>query len=267
MKKLLAFVLSVVMVLSLAACGAKGDTEKAKQTDMEYVKEKGKLIVGITEYAPMDYKDEDGNWIGFDAEMAEAFAKELGVEVEFFVITDWGQKAMELDTKSIDCVWNGMTLTDEVKSTMDCSNAYSKNEQVVVVKSDKAADYATEESVKDLTFAVEEGSAGEEQAVDREWATTEVENQAATLMEVKTGASDAAIIDLLMAGAMIGEGTSYADLTATVSLSEEEFGVGFRKGSDLVKALNDFLVKAYADGSMMEIAEKYGVQKTIIEQK
>lgn len=267
MKKFIALLLSLLMVLSLVACGASDTSGDAEQTDMEYVKEKGKLIVGITEYAPMDYKDEDGNWIGFDAEMATMFAEYLGVEVEFFVITDWGQKAMELDTKSIDCVWNGMTLTDEVQATMSCSNAYCKNEQVVVVKSDVADQYTTEESVSGLTFAVEEGSAGEEQAENREWSITEVENQAATLMEVKTGASDAAIIDLLMAGAMIGEGTSYDNLTSTVSLSEEEFGVGFRKNSDLVNALNEFFVKAYADGSMMECAEKYGVQKTIIEQK
>lgn len=265
MKKIIALLLSVITAFSLVACGTSVD---ADQTDAEYVKEKGKLIVGITEYEPMDYKDEDGNWVGFDAEMATAFAKYLGVEVEFFVITDWGQKAMELNTKSIDCVWNGMTLTEQVLAEMDCSNAYCKNEQVVVVKADKADQYTTEESVAGLTFAVEEGSAGEDEADARNWTkNAEVENQAATLQEVKAGASDAAIIDLLMAGAMIGDGTDYADLKATVSLSEEEFGVGFRKGSDLVDALNEFLKEAYADGSMMECAEKYGVQKTIIEQK
>ena len=263
MKKLVALLLGAIMVLSMVACGSKEESK----SDLEYVKANGKLIVGITEYAPMDYKDEDGKWVGFDAEMAAAFAEYLGVEVEFFVITDWGQKAMELNTKSIDCVWNGMTLTDEVKALMDCSNAYCKNQQVVVVKADKAEQYATEESLAGLTFAVEDGSAGEGQADEREWSKTEVENQAATLQEVKAGASDAAIIDLLMAGAMIGEGTDYADLKSTVSLSEEEFGVGFRKGSDLVAELNKFLAKAYADGSMMKCAEKYGVQKTIIEQK
>lgn len=263
MKKLVALLLGAIMVLSLVACGGKEESK----SDLDYVKKNGKLIVGITEYAPMDYKDEKGNWIGFDAEMATAFAEYLGVDVEFFVITDWGQKAMELDTKSIDCVWNGMTLTDEVKALMDCSNAYCKNQQVVVVKADKADQYATKESLKDLTFAVEDGSAGEDQADANEWAKTEVENQAATLQEVKAGASGAAIIDLLMAGAMIGEGTDYAELKATVSLSEEEFGVGFRKGSDLVEELNKFLKEAYADGSMMKCAEKYGVQKTIIEQK
>ncbi len=266
MKKFITLLLSAIMVLSLVACGGK-DTDDTVKTDLDYVKDNGKLIVGITEYAPMDYKDEKGNWIGFDAEMAAAFAEYLGVEVEFSVIAEWGQKQNELKTKSIDCVWNGMTLSDDVKATMDCSNAYCKNQQVVVVKADKAEQYATKESIADLTFAVEGGSAGEKQADANKWEKTVVENQAATLQEVKAGASDAAIIDLLMAGAMIGEGTDYADLKATVSLSEEEFGVGFRQGSNLVEELNKFLVKAYADGSMMKCAEKYGVQKTIIEQK
>ena len=107
MKKIIALVLSLIMVLSLVACGGK-DTAKS---DMEYVKEKGKLVVGITEFAPMDFKDEDGNWVGFDADMASAFAEYLGVEVEF-VLIDWNQKIMELDGKSIDCVWIGMTLTE-----------------------------------------------------------------------------------------------------------------------------------------------------------
>ena len=260
MKKLVALLLGMVMVFSLVACG------NTSQSDVDYVKKNGKLVVGIIEYAPMDYK-EDGEWVGFDAEMAEAFAESLGVETEFVVLANWGKKDLELKNMSIDCVWNGMTLTDEVKSVMDCSNAYCKNQQVVVVKADVADKYADEASLKDLTFAVEDGSAGEAQATEREWEYVEVKDQARALTEVASGNCDAAIIDLLMAGAMIGEGTSFADLASTVSLSEEEFGVGFRQGSDLVAKLNEFLVNAYADGSMMEIAEKYGVQKNIIEQK
>lgn len=101
-------------------------------SDVAYIKEKGTLLVGITEYAPMDYKDENGEWIGFDADMARIVAEKLGVNVEFVVI-DWDMKTMELDSKNIDVVWNGMTLTDEVKAGMDCSNPYCDNAQVVVV--------------------------------------------------------------------------------------------------------------------------------------
>ena len=262
MKKLVALMLSLIMVLSLAACGSSKD-----QTDLEAVKEKGKLIVGITDYAPMDFKEKGNDeWVGFDADMARAFAKELGVEVEFVEI-EWDNKILELDSGAIDCVWNGMTLTDEVKDGMDCSNAYCNNSQIVIVPADVADKYQTVESLADLVFDVEVGSAGKAQAEANNLEYKEVDTQAKALFEVKSKTANAAIIDALMAGAMVGGDTDYADLTYTVSLGDEEFGVGFRKGSDLVKALNDFFAASYEDGSMMKCAEKYGVQAAIIPQK
>lgn len=260
MKKIIALMLSIVMVLGLAACGTAEE-----KTDLEYVKDKGVLVVGITDFAPMDYK-EDGEWVGFDADMAKAFAKELGVEVEFVEI-DWDNKAMELSGKTIDCVWNGMTLTDEVKSSMDCSNPYCNNAQVVIVKKDVADKYQDKESLKDLKFAVEAGSAGEKEVKALDLQCTPVKTQADALLEVASGTSDAAVIDALMAGAMVGEGTGYADLTYTIGLNSEEYGVGFRQGSDIVAKFNQFMKDAYADGSLMECAEKYGVEASIIEQK
>ena len=138
------------MTATLVGCGAKTDATANQDTavveeaasDLAYVKEKGVLVVGITDFAPMDYKNEAGEWIGFDADMAKGFGEKLGVEVEFVEI-DWDNKILELDGKTIDCVWNGMTLTDEVKAAMDCSNAYCNNAQVVIVPADKAADYQT----------------------------------------------------------------------------------------------------------------------------
>ena len=106
--------------------------EIAENGDLAYILDKGTLIVGITDFAPMDYKGEDGEWIGFDADMARIVAEELGVDIEFVEI-DWDNKIMELDSKTIDVVWNGMTLTDEVKAAMGCTNAYCNNAQVVVV--------------------------------------------------------------------------------------------------------------------------------------
>ena len=259
MKKILAVLMAVLMVaLCFAGCG--GDKEK---TDMEYVKEKGKLVVGITYFKPMDYEDKDGNWIGFDADMAKAFAKHLGVEVEFVEI-NWDNKKMELDGKNIDCVWNGMTLTDEVKAGMDCSNPYCKNAQVIVVPADKADQYKAAADCKDLTFAVEAGSAGKDQAVANGFKYTEVLDQATALSEVAAGTCDAAIIDLLMAGAMIGEGTGYANLTYTAGLNSEEYGVGFRKGSDLVAEFNKFFDAEVANGNVQKVAETYGVQEALI---
>ena len=276
-KKLLALLLAGAMSASLlAGCGG-GNTNATENTDsntaenteaesdLAYVQEKGTLVVGITEFEPMDYQNADGEWIGFDADMAKAFAESLGVTAEFQVI-DWDNKVMELDGKTIDVVWNGMTLTDEVTSAMECTNAYCNNAQVVIVPSDVADQYQDVDSVKGLSFAVESGSAGmaDVQALGATY--TEVSDQATALMEVASGTSDAAVIDSLMAAAMVGEGTSYADLTYTVGLNSEEYGVGFRNGSDLAEKLNEFFKTSYDDGTMMQIAEQYGVQAAIIEQ-
>lgn len=242
---------------------ATEDTAADAESDLAYVKEKGTLVVGITEFEPMDYKDENGEWIGFDADMAKAFAESLGVTAEFQVI-DWDNKILELDGKTIDCVWNGMTLTDEVTSAMECTDAYLNNAQVVVVPADVADQYQDEESLKDLSFAVEAGSAGEAEVSALGLNYTPVSSQADALMEVASKSSDAAVIDSLMAGAMIGEGTGYADLTYTIGLNSEEYGVGFRKGSDLAAALNDYFTTSLEDGSMEKVAETYGVQAALI---
>lgn len=243
----------------------KASTDSSEESDMQYVKDKGTLVVGITNFEPMDYQDENGNWIGFDADMANAFAESLGVKAEFVEI-DWDNKVLELDGKTIDCVWNGMTLTNEVTSSMECTDAYLKNAQVVVVPTDKAGKYQDVDSLSDLTFAVEAGSAGEAEVSALELNYTPVTAQADALMEVEAGTSDAAVIDSLMAAAMIGEGTSYSDLTYTVSLNSEEYGVGFRKGSDLAEQLNQFFKDSYADGTIKACAEKYKVQAALIEQ-
>lgn len=273
-KKIFAIMLTLMMTLSLAACGGNDSasdsgsdskSEASDDSDMAYVKDKKTLVVGITDFDPMDYKDDSGEWIGFDADMAKAFAKSLGIEAEFVEI-DWDNKIMELDGKTIDCVWNGMTLTDEVTSSMECSKAYCNNAQVVIVPADKADKYQDTDSIKELSFAAEAGSAGEKELAALEIECTPVKTQADALMEVAAGTSDAAVIDSLMAAAMVGEGTGYDTLTYTVSLNSEEYGVGFRKGSDLAQALNDFFASSYADGSLLECAEKYGVQAAVIEQ-
>ena len=289
MKKLIALLLALSMAFAMVACGSNnsgnttgndanttggnttndtGDTSGDAETesDLAYVQDKGTLVVGITEFDPMDYQDADGNWIGFDADMAKAFAESLGVAAEFQLI-EWDNKVMELDGKTIDVVWNGMTLTDEVTSAMSCTNAYCNNAQVVVLPADVAADYPDVESMAGLNFAVESGSAGKAQAEENGFTFTEVVDQATAVMEVASGTADAAIIDSLMAGAMVGEGTSYDQLTYTIQLNSEEYGVGFRKGSDLTEALNQFFVDSYADGTMMELAATYGVQAAIIPQE
>ena len=278
MKKLIALLLALVMVLGMAACGATTapettpaatednqptaeateGTEAAELTgDLALIADNGKIVIGITDYAPMDYKDENGEWTGFDAELARLFAEELGVECEFFVIADWGKKFMELDTNSIDAVWNGMTITDEAKANASVSNPYVINAQVVVMKADKIEQYADVESMKDLTFAVEEGSAGQSVAEEAGLKTVSKQDQAGALMEVAAGAADACVIDITMANAMTGEGTDYADLAKGISLSEEEYGVAFRKDSNLTEKLNEFMAQLKEDGTLQALAEKY----------
>lgn len=274
MKKMIALMLAALMILSMAACAAKSTEAdaltdaavKETESDLNYVLDKGTLVVGITEFEPMDYQSEDGEWIGFDADMAKAFGESLGVEVQF-VLIDWDNKILELDSKTIDCVWNGMTLTPEVTSAMECSNAYCENAQVVIVPAEQADAYQTVDSIKELAFAAEAGSAGETELTALGCSVTPVASQADALMEVAAGTSDAAVIDLLMAAAMVGEDTGYAGLTYTCNLNAEEYGVGFRKGSDLAQKLNEFFKTSYADGSMMKLAETYGVQAAVVEQK
>ena len=257
MKRIIALVMAVlIMCLSFAGCG-KIDPAK----DVENVKKNEKLIVGITDFAPMDYK-ENGEWVGFDADMAKEFAKYLGVTVEFKEIK-WENKILELNNGSIDCVWNGMTLTDEVKASMDCSKPYCVNSQVIVVKKDVADKYKDAASCKELNFAVEKGSAGVDMAKNNGFKYTEVADMATALLEVKSGTCDAAIVDLLMALAMIGEGTSYENLTYTAKLNNEDYGVGFRKGSSLTAELNKFLDEKVKDGTVEKLAKQYGIYDLI----
>ena len=255
MKKFTAMLLAILMLLTcFTACGAKEDS------DMATIKKNGKIVVGITDYAPMDYKDENGEWTGFDAEFARLFAEELGVECEFFVIPNWGTKFMELETKQIDAVWNGMTITEEAQTNSSVSDPYVINAQVVVTKVDALEVYGSIESLAGLSIAVESGSAGESCANEIAGATViPLQNQEAALMEVAAGTSDACVIDITMANAMTGAGTSYADLGYKLSLSEELYGVSFRKDSDLTAAFNEFMAKLKADGTLEALAAKYNL--------
>ena len=255
MKKIIVMLLAIMLMLTcFTACGAKDDS------DMAYVKKNGKIVVGITDYAPMDYKDENGEWTGFDAEFARLFAGELGVDCEFFVIPNWGTKFMELETKQIDAVWNGMTITEEAQTNSSVSNPYVINAQVVVMKADVVENFASVEALAGLNIAVESGSAGESCAMEIADANVvPLQNQEAALMEVAAGTSDACIIDITMANAMTGENTNYANLSYKLSLSEEEYGVSFRKDSDLTAAFNDFMIKLKNDGTLQDLAAKYNL--------
>ncbi len=267
MKKILALILAVATVFCFASCG-KQETKEAdvktsapaadtgnKDSDADYIVNKGTLVIGVTDYEPMNYK-ENGEWTGFDTEFAQAVAEKLGVKAEFKEI-EWDNKIMELNSKALDSVWNGMTLTDEVKNGMECSKPYVINAQVVVMAKDKVDNYKEVSDLKDLSFVAEAGSAGEKAITEAGYECTAVQTQADALMEVSAGAADACVIDITMAKAMTGEGTSYASLKEGIALTSEEYGIGFRKGSDMAEKVNQIIDEFKADGTLEALAKKY----------
>ncbi len=258
--KITALILMVVMCISLfAACGSKDES------DWKYIEKKDTLVIGITDFEPMNYRDANGEWTGFDTEFAVAVCEKLGVTPEFIEI-DWDNKILEVNAKSIDCVWNGMTLTQEVTNSMDCSKAYINNAQVVVMNADAIEQYTDVESLKGLAFTAESGSAGEgailENGLDADY--TAVSTQADALLEVLSGSSDACVIDITMAAAMTGEGTSYEKLAYSIPLTTEEYGIGFRKGSDMAAKVDGIVEDLIADGTLQAIAEKYGLSAALV---
>ena len=273
MKKLISIALAAGMAVSLAAGGGAASTtaqaadsasptttEAAADSDLAYIQGKGKMTIGYTVYEPMNYTDADGNFTGFDTELATAVCEKLGVEPDFVEI-NWDTKIVELDAKSIDCIWNGMTLTDEIQTNAACTKAYAKNAQVVVMKSD--ADYSSTADLVGKTVVAEAGSAGESAIQDDEslsqadYVSKSVQTDC--LMEVAAGTADAAVLDLTLATAMIGEGTDYANLAIKDELNAEEYGVAFRKGSDVAEAVNAAFDELKADGTMQKLADKYSL--------
>lgn len=267
MKKLIAFLLAATLIFSVTAC-QKADTSGS---DLAYIKDKGKLIIGYTVYEPMNYTNENGEFTGFDTELAKLVCKELGVEPVFQLI-EWSTKETELAGKSIDCIWNGMTLDAEREANMNCTKPYVKNAQVVVVKS--GTEYTDTSSLEGLTVCAEIGSAGEVQIIGQESEEGFVEPDAGLakaeyvgktyqtdcLMEVKAGTAAAAVLDMTLANAMTGEGTDYADLEVVDQLGIENYGVAFRKGSDVRDEVNKIFDAFVKDGTLGELAGKYNLE-------
>ena len=275
MKKTIALLAALGMSVSLlAGCGSSASSSAASSSeaasseaasssaaadgDLDYIKGNGKMVIGYTVYAPMNYTDDEGNFTGFDTELATAVCEKLGVEPEFVEI-NWDTKIVELDAKSIDCIWNGMTLTDEIMQNAACTKAYAKNAQVVVVKD--GTEYSSTADLVGKTVLAEAGSAGESAIQDDEnlsqadYVSKSVQTDC--LMEVAAGTADAAVLDLTLANAMIGEGTDYANLKIVDELNAEEYGVAFRKGSDAAEAVNAAFDELKADGTLEALAAKY----------
>ena len=267
MKKILALTLAVIMAAAmLVGCSSKpaensaAPAEAQTESDLAYITNKGKMTIGMTIFAPMNYYDENNELIGFEVDFGKAVCEKLGVEPEFVEI-NWDAKEVELNAKNIDCIWNGMTITDERKANMSISNPYMTNKQVMVAKKDKADAY--KESAAGALVVAEAGSAGEELATgDAFFADadfTAVDSMAKALMDVASGTSDIAIVDYVTSIGSIGEGTDYEDLVVVdaADFSPEEYGIAFRKGSDTTAKVNEVISELVADGTLAEIAAKY----------
>ena len=232
----------------------------AQESDLAYVQGRGKLVIGYTVYQPMNYTDKEGVFTGFDTELAKAVCQELGLTPEFVEI-NWETKEVELAAKAIDCIWNGLTITEERKANMSITVPYVQNAQVVVMKAGSA--YENTASLAGKIVVAEAGSAGETTVKEdkglQQADYIAKELQTACLMEVAAGTADAAVLDLTLAHATIGEGTDYAQLAIVDRLAVEEYGIAFRKGSDLTEAVNAVLMKLKEQGVLGELAGKYGL--------
>lgn len=264
MKKLLAAFLTVVMAAaSLAGCGSES-------SDWDYIKNKGELVIGITYFEPMNYKDENGELTGFETEFAQSVCEKLGVKATFQKI-DWESKEVELNAKTIDCLWNGLTITEERKENMGISTPYMENKQVMVTKAENADKYTTADAVKGATVVAEKKSAGEEVAQSNEFFKdakyVSVDSQAKALLEVKSGTADIAIIDYVMSIGTISSGTDYADLKVVEGqeFAKEEYGIAVRKSdTQTLNKINEAIQAVADDGTLEEIADKYNLTDLLL---
>lgn len=227
------------------------------------LKEIDKQVRQKADFAPMEYSDGDGG-TGFDAELAEAFAESLDVTLEFVEI-NWEQKTELLQNGKIDCIWNGMTKTEELQEIISCSEPYLSNAQVVVLRSNEMKQYSTVESCQHFLFAVEAGSTGEKLLKEMKYRYTSYPTQMEALQSVHDKKADAAVIDIIMASYYIGDRKEFVDFGFDISLNDEVISVGLRNNSDLTEKLNIFLKNAYEDGTIDSLARKYGIESAVLD--
>ena len=282
MKKILALIMAGLMLFAVAACSSNNAAENAGETavevaDWEYIQEKGVMTIGVTNYPPMNYLDDNGEWTGFDTEFAQAVGEILGVDVEFIEIS-WEAKETELASKNIDCLWNGMCITEDRKEMWEVTTPYMYNTQAMVMKADKEAELMADIAGKNVV--AEAGSTGEEKitgviddstdatvvvkAVDyfAEANYTGVANMAQALMDVQQGVADVAVVDSVIAQGMIeSEGSQFGDLVINMDnkFGDQYFGIAFRKGSDACAKVNEAIATLRENGKLDEIATKYGL--------
>lgn len=301
MKKILTLLLALAMMVTVfTACGGTdtnsndntggntqttdetntGDDAQAEDSDAAYIQDKGKLTIGITMFAPINYYDENGTLVGFDTELAQAACEKLGLEAEFVEI-NWDSKEIELSSKNIDCIWNGMCITPERLENLSISDPYLKNTQAMVMKAEREAEIMAD--VTGLTVVCEQGSTGEGKILgtipDDETVAVSaseyfananyipVDSQAKALMEVKSGTADLAVIDSVAAIGMINTDSNYSDLVINMdnNFGDQEYGIAFRQGSDFTAQVNAALQELKEDGTLAELAAKYDLTDALLD--
>ena len=262
MKKIISLALVLVMLASavfcFASCGQKDDNT---------------LTCGVTIFEKMNEQDENGNWTGFESEFAIEVGKIIGMDVDFQII-DWSQKYNELNSGAIDCVWNGFTANSSDKidgkdikrsDLVDFSYGYMLNQQCVVVKADRLAEFTSEADLAGKKACVEGGSAGASYAETvgaSELLTATAQINA--FPELKSGAVDFVVVDIVLAQNICGKG-DYEDLAIVdaIELDSEIYAIGFKKGSDLTAKVNAAIKELEANGKLMELATKYGFENVV----
>lgn len=250
---------------SAADDSSAADNTSTEGGDWQYIADKGNFVAGITLFEPMNYYDENGELTGFETEFTKAVCEKLGVEAKFQEI-EWDKKEIELNAKTIDAIWNGLTVTEDRKENMSFSKSYVRNKQVVVIKVDNKDKYTDEASMAGASCAAESGSAGQT-AIETSDVLSKNEfigssAQKDVLLEVKSGTVELGVLDYVMAKASIGEGTDYNDLMIVegVELAPEEYAIGMRKGdTETVEKVNGAIDELVADGTLKALAEKYGL--------
>lgn len=258
--------LAIASVLLFAGCGKKQESVSLElaegASDLAYVQSKGTLVAGVTDFAPMDYRDGE-EWTGFDVELAETFAERLGVTLELKEI-EWDDKTRLLEKGEIDCIWNGMTMTPALAESISCSRPYLSNAQVVVMRKEELKQYQTIEECQHLLFAVEAGSTGEELLKEKKYRYTARATQKEALQSVLDKKADATVIDIIMAAHNTRAGQEYDEFGAGIPLNDEKICVGFRRGSDLTRKADAYIQAIYEDGSINRMAEKYGIENAVL---
>lgn len=262
MKKIIAFIAAAAMCAGLCGCSKK------ELSDWEYIEDKGSITVGITLFEPMNYYDEQGELTGFETEFTKAVCEKLNVTADFQVI-EWEKKEIELQSKAIDVIWNGLTVTEDRKENMAFSTPYIRNKQVVVINTKNADKYTDIASMAGASITAEGGSAGqsaiEADSVLSQNAFIASAAQKDVLMEVLSGTTEIGVIDYVMAKASIGEGTDYSDLMIVegVELTPEEYAIGMRlEDTQLLAKINGAIDEMVNDGSLLALCEKYDLADT-----